>query len=151
MKMKKSNLFCLLVFCCATHFANAQVSTVTMQAKCGDKFEGEFRVQHEQQEIKIPLGAGDILELSIVPLGDYLKIRYQLCDPSGALLVDDYNGMFGNDKKSLEINTGVLSANGAYTIKIRNDSAYNSNDTMVGVYTVYVKCTKRNGQVIEPE
>lgn len=124
-------------------------TTKVMTTECGKAIEGEFTAKHEAQDIKIRMGAGDMLEVNVVPVGKYLKVRIEIYDPSGSQIYKDDVGMFRNEKKNLVIKTDVLSASGFYTTRIYDH--YFGYETNVGSYTLYATCYKKNGDVIEPK
>lgn len=118
-------------------------STITINAECGKAIEGEFTVQGESQDVKIRLGAGDVLEINVVPVGKYLKVRAEIFDPAMAVILPYEQGMFRSDKKSLVVKTDVLSASGLYTVRLSN--WYSSDTSNVGSYTIFVTCHKKGG------
>ncbi|MCB9826676.1 hypothetical protein H6804_00145 [Candidatus Nomurabacteria bacterium] len=146
-KMKKKTISISVLLLIGLVVCHAQ--TVTLKTQCGKIVESEFTVLSEEQEFVIPMEAGDVLEINIVPFGSYLKVCAKIEDPGGGLVVDTGSGMFGTEKKSLLVSTDVLSARGNYTLKVYNSCANQWGN--VGTYSVYVKCKKRDGTIIEPK
>lgn len=141
-------VFLILAFLTMSQSAFSQ--TITLNAECGKILEGEFTALHERQDVKIRLGAGDVLEVNIIPVGKYLKVRAIILDPAGAEIVNSVNGMFRTDKKSLIIKTETLSASGVYTLQVYDDMG-STYESFVGAYSAYFTCYKRNGEIIGPK
>lgn len=144
MKLNLKSLCLMLLFSLITFFAFSQKK---MNAECGSKIESEFTNNREDQDIQIQLNAGDMIEVTIVPIGSYLKVRADLLDSKGNKIIDGKTGMIGTNKKNEILKSEVLSSNGLYSVRIYNFW----NDSYLGVYTASITCIKRNGEVIKPD
>jgi hypothetical protein len=153
-KLIKMNNFFLTIaflsFLTTSHYILAQ-ATITISTECGKAVESEFTNINESQDFKVRMAAGDRLELNIIPLGNYLKVRASILDPGNGNIYTNPNGTWYPDQKSLVIKTDVLSASGIYTIRVSNFPLKSFVKGTVGTYTVYVKCYKRDGSIIEPK
>lgn len=144
----------VLVFLLCGVPISAQSAT---SVKCGDIIEDEFVNNAERNDYDISLNAGDTMEISGVPLGETLQFAIRVMGPTGQLLVVSNNGRVSPDPS---IVTPILSANGIHHIWIANTLfSNNSSGSLhssssywggVGVYTLYIGCTLRDGTVINP-
>ncbi len=149
--MKHTTLFFTLVYFMLFITSNTYAQSVQLSAKCGDVLESEFKNSKEHQDIEISMNSGDSFEVTVVPIGDHLKIRAEIYDPGGTVVPNsDKSGMFKSENQtSLVIQSGVLSANGKYKIRLYN--YWSGRGKNVGAYTAYFKCIKKNGEVINPK
>ncbi len=154
--MKRSILivFTLLMF--MVGLTQSQSTAVS----CGMIIEDEFSEDAQLNEYVISLAAGDNLTVSGSPFGEQLQFVVGVDGPTGMSIVvsEDDRGRSGLVSQNPAISTGVLSANGDYTLKVLN-TQLNSNGSVgtqpwdfggVGIYTLFVSCTLRDGTVIEP-
>lgn len=107
------------------------------EIQCGDILENNFAQNGEKHKYIINLNAGEKIILSAQALGDTLKLGLSLYDPANNQIMWTYSS------NNPSYTSGVLSATGNYTILAANDGG-------VGVYTLYVECTKRDGTIIKP-
>lgn len=152
--MKNSILFflSLSLFAMPNIWLVAQTPTVKLTTECGKIVESEFTNSNETQDIQIRLNAGDMIDINIVPVGNYLKMSAHVLDPGGSVIIkEDECTMFYNQSKSLIVKSEILSASGLYTIRVFNYYPTATVPGTVGAYTAYIKCKKRNGEVIEPK
>ncbi|MEL6309413.1 MAG: hypothetical protein AAFQ52_14825, partial [Chloroflexota bacterium] len=147
----------------------AQERTQPVNLSCGDIIEGEFTSSVEIQPYNVDVAAGDQLNISAFPLGNLTMSLLiagstdQIVDSSDADLDDDYYWQSLESEPTL--NTEQLSSNQGYTIYAINFQQflggigaslnrlgdYQVRDSGgVGVYTLFVGCTLRDGTVIEP-
>lgn len=149
--MNKSFLISFLFALAPITWLVGQKPTIAVTTECGKVVESEFTNNNEAQDVKLRLAAGDILDVNIIPIGNYLKVCAKVIDPGGTIIMDiKENTMYRTDKKSLIVKSEILSASGIYTIRISNYHPGNGFGK-VGLYTVSVRCIKRDGQVIEPK
>jgi hypothetical protein len=160
--MKKALILVILTFGLFRSITNAQdteVATKTFNAKCGDIIEGEFSENYEEHSYGVEINAGDALDISVVPIGSSLQTWIVLRGPTNIPIVtsDANNNISGNTIYSIgiesqsSIRTEILSARGTHKIVIGNYNyawGYGASGG-VGVYTLYVGCTLRDGTVIE--
>ncbi|MBI1281792.1 MAG: hypothetical protein GC179_26950 [Anaerolineaceae bacterium] len=130
-------------------------------ADCGSVIEGEFNSNYERHYYAVNMKAGDTMQISASPLGDQLRSSLVLLGPTElALVISDQRGNLGTDgkyyrlgiEKNPKIVSGVLSASGKYLIGVNNfEWNYSPRDSGgIGVYTLYIGCTLRDGTVINP-
>ena len=150
--MKMKTILSILVFLTLFLFnpstVYSQKPTITLNSECGKVIQAEFTVKSERQDIKIFAEVGDVLDINIIPVGDYLKVWAELSDPADGEIIKEKPGMFGTNKKSLVLKTGILSSKGTYTLSLYNTISSKFN---IGAYNVYIKCKKKNGDIIEPK
>lgn len=148
----KNRFFFFSLFCLSTVLPQINhAQTVKMSAKCGDILEGEFKNSTESQDIELSMNAGDAFEVTVIPVGKHLKVRLEIYDPGIQPIETETSGdvMFGDESiRSLVVNSGTLSSNGKYRIRLYNFYAYPAN---TGAYTAYIKCVKKNGDIINPK
>lgn len=109
------------------------------EIQCGDILKNNFTKNGEFHKYIINLNAGDITTVSAQPLGDTLQVQFALFDPVGNKITS-----WTYSSSDPSFTSGVLSATGNYTIQA---GAYRG----VGVYTLYVECTKGDtGEIIKP-
>lgn len=128
-------------------------------AQCGDIIESEFTEDMQPQSYVVTMAPGDVIEVSAVPLGDTLKVALGVYAPNGDIIGLGGEDAYGDGvwpSTNPVIQTGVLSARGDYTITAYNariwgggnlDDDYRSG---IGVYTLYIGCTLRDGTQIAP-
>ena len=140
-----------------------------ISAECGNIIEDEFTSNYQEITYSINLKAGDSIDVSLVPLGAQLTTSIFVTGPTN-IGVGVSNGTFilaasqfyqpiPEEKPTLK--SGILSASGIYTIRIINFRFYQyittrdiyegpDNSVGIGVYTLYIGCTLRDGTVINP-
>jgi hypothetical protein len=141
-----------------------------VSAKCGDILEDELTANLQENAYKLTLNAGDTLNVSLVPSGEQLSTTILVTGPTNLGVSVSSGTIYSNyvyfeyPSKEPRITTGKLSANGDFTIRIVNfdsyvgNGYYPSDDTYrgnrvaggIGVYTLYIGCTLRDGTVINP-
>ena len=128
-----------------------EVQQLDMELTCGESIEKEFTLAGEEHYINLKLEAGDVVEIELEPLGEYLNLAAQLIDPNDIGLVNDIGTFGGKKKRKFNIKSGMLSGNGIYTLKVTNwikgNASHGSNRT--GVYSISVSCIKRDSKVNE--
>ncbi len=141
-------------------------------ANCGDVIEGEFTSNYQEETYKIELKAGDSFQVSVMPLGGQLNTGILVTGPTNLGVIASNGGVL--QVKSVyrlrlapqpNIDTGVLSASGNYTIRLINFNAgtwgtvyeYASDEYQglsssggIGAYTLSIGCTLRDSTVINP-
>ncbi len=138
---------------------NAVAQSAT-RLECGAIIESEFTDNLETDEYVIALSPGDTLTISGRPLGDLLHFSIGLYGPTGIHIVRSRHQTYGAGYvvPDPSIISGVISARGDYIIKAGN-SELRENGTLVsgssrwggvGIYTLFVGCTLRDGTIIEP-
>jgi len=136
--------------------ATAQTSR---PAQCGDIIESEFTEDMQPQSYVVTMAPGDMIETNAVPLGDTLKVALAVYAPNGDIIGlggGDGSGSLVSPTSNPVVQTGVLSARGDYTITAYNAAFWGdgglSDDYQsgIGVYTLYIGCTLRDGTVIAP-
>ena len=140
-----------------------------IQAECGSIIEGEFSQNFQEDSYSITLNPGDAVESSVLPLGAGLQTGIILSGPTN-LTVSVSDGSIENDGdvgfNSLltepRIITEALSARGDYTIRVVNfavsqyyvsnsrDEFRTSDPGGIGVYTLFIGCTLRDGNENRP-
>ncbi|MEO1668154.1 MAG: hypothetical protein AAFU54_26210 [Chloroflexota bacterium] len=130
--------------------------TLTQETTCGDIIEGQLTENFEIQDYRISLSAGDSLFVEATTLGNQVAIL--ILDPANNLRNGDATGP--EDGRELSQNPQVRVAqifgDGDYTIRIGNShfsntGAFHTNARGgVGVYTLFIGCTLRDGTVINP-
>lgn len=105
--------------------------------QCGSIVEGEFTEGSKRQDYFINLAPGDKLKVDGTSVGDYLTFYITVIGPSKRTIRDS-----GNYYNNPSLETGTLSAPGTYTIDVHTGG--------IGIYTLYIGCTLRDGTVIEP-
>lgn len=142
------------------------VSSVSAQGaisvECGTILDDEFTEIKEQNLYTIDLEAGTQLNVTGVPLGDTLTFVSAVYAPDDSNIAysNSFNSIAWTEReedKEITSPTGIVSANGTYTIVVANGDLYLPDMTFygnrkggVGTYTIYIGCTLRNGTVIEP-
>lgn len=131
--------------------------------ECGDIIEDEFTKDQQPRLFTLQMSAGDALQINVVPIGTTLSTTLGIYAPNNALIKA---GGIDEDWWSIapatnpEAYSDVLSANDLYTIVVYNalldlrENLGNGYTTAhsggVGVYTLFIGCTLRDGTVIEP-
>jgi hypothetical protein len=128
----------------------------SIPVKCGTIIEYEFTESYQPQNFSIELNAGTQLRVGGSPLGDTLDLSIGIFAPNGGMIAaNDLDGPYSYPEKEPFTESGVVSANGTYTIMAYNGYFYSNRpwsdnrDYGVGVYTLYISCTLRDGTVIE--
>lgn len=151
-------LFLLMGFLSLSTFAQELENIDMGELHCGDIIENEFRANYESHIYTINLNAGDVLNILGVPLGDKLAFRFWMQDrEANPIAWTDGDGnpedtLYSKTEKRPNLNSGVLSSSGNYIIAIPNSNWGGNNpneSTGLGLYTLFVKCIKRDGTVIE--
>lgn len=142
-KNTKSSVVCsvLLIYL----LAGWSNQVTPFEVECGQILEAEFTEAQQVHQYVISLAPGDISNIRGVALGDTLRFRIRFIDPIGNEL---YNS--GIPDTSPNLATGILSARGNYIIGLSNSDEEGIYDYGIGVYTLYVSCTFRDGTVINP-
>ena len=136
-----------LVIACSTLISVLEAKESVVAVECGDIIEGEFTDTKEGHIYEIAMEPGDRVDFSIVPVGEYLRWIIRIYDPGGSNI---FNKAIGCSLPSTSAGkTGVLSGRGVYKIRISNFLRCAGNGTL-GVYTLHIGCTLRDGNVIKP-
>lgn len=126
MKVKKLMLLFLSLVLMASSFSQGIIRT---KADCGQTVKLKFTQIKQINEIKIPCKANTKLSLTLIPTGDNLKFRVEIFDPAGGKFypekINDIGVLFNNEGRTFEVTTGVLDADGDYTIKVYNFCTWN--------------------------
>jgi hypothetical protein len=162
MQAKRFIILILLVWASgslSTTLAQEIIRQDPIDINCGDIIESEFTLSHEQQRYVLKMSPGDQIAVSVVPLGDHLKTAAFLYDMAleAVFAISDKEGRLFEGKYYVlstetnpQVSSGVLSASGEYLIAVINyawvDALKNSGG--LGLYTLYVSCTLRDGTVI---
>jgi hypothetical protein len=128
--------------------------------ECGMILEDELTENLQVKQYVIEMAPGDELLIRGAPIGDSFKFVTAVHGPTGILInvSSDESGRDGWVSANPTADTGVLSARGNYTIRVGN-SWYRSDGSLdnrnsfwggVGIYTLFIGCTLRDGTVIEP-
>jgi len=152
----KKYILVLSILCISISIGFAQdVRTSMFITECGSIVEGNFSSSYEAHGYQIDLNAGDSISTNVVPFGQGLETRISFFNPADQRIA--YTDASLADRISTEVapklETSSLAANGQYTIYITN---YNTNygnvrgSGGIGVYTLYIGCTLRDGTIIEP-
>ena len=117
--------------------------------ECGDIVEAEFINLQENHDYKVLVSAGDQLSLFARPLGTDLTLVVLLFNPTGTFVAGPSGYYRTFSEYSLD--SGILGANGEYTIRVANHdwSDSNSGTGGVGVYSLEISCTLRDGTEIQ--
>lgn len=160
MKFLRSLFFLTVVLSLPLNVMAQQAGATPVQ--CGTIIESEFTSDAQPQSYTIEVAPGDVLSVSATPLGDTLKLSLGIQAPNDDFIGvggDNASSGFANPSKDPSIQTGVLSARGRYIITAHNALIYPPSywspfdDDLpggIGVYTLYIGCTLRDGTVIEP-
>lgn len=128
--------------------------------ECGTIIDGEFKARFQPQNYVIQMDAGDKITVQGVPLGDTLTFTLGVYAPDGNIVAASEGQGTAILTNAPTAVSGVLSANGTYRITAHNATidiinggrlceAF-CNEGGVGVYTLFIGCTLRDGTVIEP-
>lgn len=123
---------------------------------CGNIVEGDFTLDTQRHDYSIELKGGDSIRVSIIPLGPTLETTIQFRGPTGQEVDRSHVARAVELMPSIE--PPVLAASGTYTIMVGNSQIEADGDLStqpwdlggVGIYTLYIGCTLRDGTVIEP-
>ncbi|MEO8611125.1 MAG: PPC domain-containing protein [Chloroflexota bacterium] len=144
-------------------FLTSAANTLAQQAapvQCGSIIESELiNDGANPQDYTIQLAPGDTLDIRLEPVGGTLDLEFFVLSPVGENIeLSSLDGKYSNpsnygnrpfdyahDGQVEEGSTPILSARGSYTIRVRG---YVSQD--IGLYTLYVGCTLRDGTIILP-
>lgn len=143
-------IFVILLVCLSFLSTEQKIDAQsTSQLECGDIVEGEFLEDVEDIRYIIDANAGDQLSLAVDPFGEFLETRIVLYGPTGQEVTATYGGntAYPNTVPEPVLNTGELSANGTYTVEIRNYS-WPDDPEGVGVFLLSIECTLRDGTMI---
>lgn len=133
------------------------LAQANIEVECGDIVENEFTESYQPQSYSINLSAGTSLQVSGAPLGETLQLAIGVIAPNERMVAaNDPDGSYNYPNSEPFVNSGVLSANGDYTLMAYNGYFYtgrpwsDNRDYGVGVYTLFIGCTLRDGTVIQP-
>ena len=116
-----------------------------VNVKCGEILEGEFTKPKEEHKYRINMNPGDELQVVAAPIGDYLAVGIHINGPSGISVFDQNRKNPG----TLTAKTKKLSGRGLYDVYVTNiDRSYPHLPGYLGVYTLSIGCTLRDGTVI---
>jgi len=117
-----------------------------IEVECGDILEDEFTSGGEQHVFEIDLNAGDILTMESLSISGVMSSQLVLYDPNENRLEATYT--LGNPNSvDPTLVSDPLPTNGTFTIY---HTSRNSTSTGVGIHTLFVSCTLRDGTVIAP-
>ncbi|MEO1289494.1 MAG: hypothetical protein AAFV93_17155 [Chloroflexota bacterium] len=123
---------------------------------CGDIVENDFTNNYETHVYTISLDAGSSLDVLGVALGDSLRFRFFMRDAVNNAIAwsnasNTSSASYLITERRPNLVTGVLSATSVYTIAVANADWEGRPTTArgIGVYTLYVNCTLRDGTEIE--
>lgn len=117
------------------------VGALDSRAKCGDILEGEFTKDRDTHNYLIDMQPGEVLKISVVPVGDFLSFGVVVFEPAGNKI--HWVGIpYDRPLKTVQTETGILSARGTYQVHLNNKNA--------GIYTIQFGCVRRDGTVVEP-
>jgi len=120
----------------ASGAATARASKANLQ--CGDVVEGEFPKAQTTHTYFIDLAPLEILNFSVTPVGDILKLRYAwVFAPDGSRIYESKIQLH-----ELRASVGRMSAPGTYRIVVKSLDA--------GVYVLQVGCILADGTEVEP-
>lgn len=138
----------------------------TVQADCGSIIEDEFTVNFQENSYSINLNAGDAISVSLSPLGAGLRTGLFLSGPTDLTVAttsgnirDNGDLWYVNPMNAPVLTTEPLAARGSHLIRVvnwatsfyANRNGYSSGaPSGVGVYTLFIGCTLRDGTTIEP-
>lgn len=114
------------------------------RVQCGSIVEAEFTLERRRHSYALDLAPGDLFDIAIDPLGDTLSISLEIKGPDGRNFLTRYNDS-GFAGRTLELTSPVLSGRGTYRIE-----PYGRSSSNIGIYTLYIGCTLRNGTIIRP-
>jgi len=132
----------LLISLFSTSMVSAQAQTV----ECGDIIESEFIQVQENQDYQIAINAGDSVTAFARPLGVDLELVAFILNPANMQIAGETSGTYGVYPE-YTVESGILGANGNYTIRVTNQT-WSGNSGGLGVYTLEISCTLRDGTVI---
>ncbi|MFN8491515.1 MAG: PPC domain-containing protein [Caldilineaceae bacterium] len=130
--------------------------------RCGEIIDGQFGQNAEEHIYLLTMQSRESFEVTVQPVGDFLKTVLGIYGPSGLLLAlsnSDEGNYRGQVSKSPKLTSGILSAKGIYKIRVTNTAVDINNDALVtnvaysggiGDYALSIGCTKSNGSKIEP-
>ncbi len=169
------NMLLLLIFASfSTVLAQDVTRTQSIQVECGNIIESEFVNSFEEDLYQISMDAGNTLNVSAVSLGGQLKTGIILTGPTNLGIASSFQRLeegrrviFGNSshlRTEAVVNSDILSARGTHNIRVVNfvsryyefetdrydPSAIDPVSGGIGVYTLFIGCTLRDGTVINP-
>ena len=155
MKHFRLAIIAMVVMCCFSlnlTFAQELIISAPIPAICGDVIENEFLVDYEVHNYVLNMRAGDLIEAYVIPVGSRLYTRIVFQAPNGEFFGHSKPGSKQETEPRPKANSDVLSANGVYEMEVNNWEWWGqpSKSTGVGVYTVYIGCTLKDGTVIRP-
>jgi hypothetical protein len=127
---------CMLIICLAFSLIHAQT-----ELQCGSIIEGEFSGPDDIQNYTLTLAPGDILRADADPVGAYLDTVIEIFAPTTGRVLRSDSSIWGVTESA---RTNELSERGLYTIAL---SSYGDS---IGLYTLFIGCTLRDGTVINP-
>ena len=132
--------------------AQEEINPDAQQVECGDIIEGEFSQDFELVDYLIDLEPGQQITIQATPVGEALEFAIVLLGPTNLGITLSNRGYNSPDPA---IVSGVLSARGRYVIRLSNAGLYEDGRIWtarggVGVYNMFIRCTLRDGTVIEP-
>jgi hypothetical protein len=115
------------------------IPSIETKVECGSIVQQTFENNKENHKFSIDMYAGEVFEIAAIPVGDMLRFKARIYEPTGneILSISRLNYI-----APLKGKTGVLSHTGSYTIVLNNWNA--------GTYTLNVGCTLSNGEQVEP-
>jgi hypothetical protein len=154
-------IICLLILLFLTFSLAEDVTpTISTASECGGSIESEFTQPAELHEYTVSMNAGDTLQISIVPIGNYLETAIAIAEPAGDIITSDFER-----KKTPMVETEILSARGDYKIYVFNYRVYgnaakgqpdvqlqpfgNTYAGRAGTYTILITCVLRDGTEIQ--
>jgi hypothetical protein len=138
-------------------FSMVHISTVEAQVRgiqCGDITESEFTDTGQVHEYSITLEPGASFRVTVVPVGQTMKVDLAILDIAGNPLIDfSVSDISFGDVTSDQ--TPLLSSRGPYLILLSNNGmrangSFTGSNNGVGLYTLRIGCTLADGTVIEP-
>ena len=161
------------------HFAPTQVaySQEGISVECGQILDAEFTDNLQEHIYLLDMAPRDSFEVSIQPAGDFLQTAIVAYGPSGLVIAgngettiyhNSWSPLAYSVEKSPTLPSGILSATGIYRIRVANTWIMGENSDLnnftegntllseqkyfggVGLYTLSIGCTDRNGNKIEP-
>lgn len=164
MNVKKPLLYVVIGFISASFLMPNNMILGQENLKCGDIVEDEFRKFPEMREFTIDMTPGDKLEVVGRPIGESLSFTISIWDSGGKVVGynAEGNGYWLKVSNAPVASSTVLSSRGTYEILLGNgetqvgsgrkyfDVVGFSDNGGVGSYELLIRCTLRDGTVIEP-
>jgi hypothetical protein len=145
--MKMLLRVCAIVLACATIPSPIRAQ---IEAKCGDVIETEFTENFQEINLLIGLEPGDAILVQGKTVSRKLGFRIFVFGPTNLEIANSGDGNpTSSDYSFPAVDTGTLPAHGKYRIVLTNKNWW--RDTMgVGIATVEISCTLKDGTVINP-